>query len=71
MVCASRLSHLSGRMHMSDSTGDEMYSIGEKPGKGRYCCTNCGWSYTLDDETDALPPCGSCGKGQSTTYNRC
>lgn len=25
------------------------YSIGEKPGVGRYCCTNCGWSVYLDD----------------------
>ena len=47
------------------------YSIGEKPGKGKYCCTNCSWSVTLDDTDDRLPPCGSCGKGQNTTYNRC
>ena len=45
-----------------------MYNIGEKPGKGSYCCTNCGWQVTLDDEDDRLPPCGSCGKGQNTTY---
>jgi hypothetical protein len=51
--------------------GGDMYSIGEKPGKGTYCCTNCGWSCTLDDDTDVLPPCGSCGKGQNTTYDRC
>jgi ribosomal protein S27AE len=49
----------------------EMYDIGEKPGIGRYCCTNCGWSVNLDDASDRLPPCGSCGKGQHTKYNRC
>lgn len=49
-----------------------MYSVGEKPGKGRYCCTtpNCDWSVTLDDD-DRLPPCGKCGKGQNTKYGRC
>src|SRR5690606_13804331 len=48
-----------------------IYDIGEKPGVGRYCCTTCGWSVQLDDATDRLPPCGSCGRGQNTTYNRC
>ena len=48
-----------------------MHRIGQKPGKGRYCCTNCGWDCRLDDDTDVLPPCGNCGKGQTTTYNRC
>lgn len=44
----------------------------EKPGKGRYCCTNCGWSVVvLDDDDDRLPPCGNCGKGQETTYQDC
>jgi hypothetical protein len=48
-----------------------MYNIGEKPGVGTYCCTNCGWHVTLDNDTDRLPPCGDCGKGQDTTYERC
>jgi len=48
-----------------------MYDIGEKPGVGRYCCTSCGWSVNLDDGSDRLPPCGSCGKGQQTKYNSC
>ena len=48
-----------------------MYDIGEKPGRGRYCCTNCPWSVYLDDASDVLPPCGSCGRGQQTTYRRC
>lgn len=47
------------------------YDIGEQPGVGRYCCTNCGWSVYLDDADDRLPPCGSCGKGQDTKYERC
>ena len=50
-----------------------MYSVGEQPGVGRYCCTsvNCDWSVYLNDSTDRLPPCGNCGKGQQTTYRRC
>lgn len=47
------------------------HDIGEKPGVGRYCCTNCGWSVYLNDSDDRLPPCGSCGKGQDTTYRHC
>lgn len=47
------------------------HDIGEKPGKGRYCCTNCKWSVLLDGDSDRLPPCGSCGKGQQTTYQDC
>ncbi len=46
-------------------------SLLAKPGKGRYCCTKCDWSVVLDDVTDTLPPCGKCGAGQQTTYNRC
>lgn len=45
-----------------------MYSIGEKPGKGTYKCTSCNWSVTLDDDSDTLPPCGICGKGQKIQY---
>jgi hypothetical protein len=48
-----------------------MYNVGETPGKGRYCCTNCDWDVTLDDDSDRLPPCGDCGKGQNTNYRRC
>jgi hypothetical protein len=48
-----------------------VYDIGEQPGIGKYCCTNCNWSVKLDDRTDKLPPCGNCGKGQHTKYNRC
>ncbi len=45
-----------------------MHSIGEKPGKGTYACTNCNWQVRLDDDSDRLPPCGKCGKGQHTKY---
>lgn len=48
-----------------------MYDTGEKPGKGDYCCSNCGWKVHLDDETDTLPPRGTCGKDQVTTYSKC
>lgn len=37
------------------------YDIGEKPGKGIYCCSKCDWKVTLDDDDDTLPPCGKCG----------
>ena len=33
-----------------------MYSIGQKPGKGRYCCLSCSWSVNLDDDSDRLRP---------------
>jgi hypothetical protein len=48
-----------------------MYDIGEKPGKGVYRCTSCeSWTVTLDDDDDALPPCGDCGKGQVIKYEK-
>lgn len=49
----------------------QMFNIGDKPGIGRYCCTTCGWSATLDDNSDVLPPCGNCGAGQQTQYQSC
>ncbi|MCH7699597.1 MAG: DUF2188 domain-containing protein [Chloroflexi bacterium] len=45
-------------------------SLLAKPGKGRYCCTKCNWSVTLDKDSDRLPPCGICGAGRQT-YSRC
>ena len=38
------------------------YHCGEKPGKGRYVCLNCGEDLYLDDNTDTLPPCAKCEK---------
>jgi len=32
---------------------------GEKPGNGRYVCTNCGTDINLDRE-DKMPPCPKC-----------
>ena len=49
----------------------EIHDIGEKPGKGRYCCTNCDWSVVLDDDSDRLPPCGNCQAGEKTRYKHC
>ena len=37
-----------------------VYKCGEKPGIGRYICTNCGEDLHLDDVTDTLPPCAKC-----------
>ena len=49
-----------------------MYNIGQRPGIGLYCCMNgCGWSVRLDNASDALPPCGNCGRGQRISYYRC
>lgn len=39
-----------------------MTTTGEKPGKGRYKCKNCGQIVVLDDATDTLPPCPKCAK---------
>ena len=47
-----------------------MYNIGEKPGKGVTAALTV-VGVTLDGDNDRLPPCGKCGKGQQTTYNRC
>ncbi|WP_367368235.1 zinc ribbon-containing protein [Schleiferilactobacillus harbinensis] len=37
-----------------------MYHTGDKPGVGKYKCTNCGEIITLYRVTDTLPPCPSC-----------
>lgn len=34
-------------------------TTGEKPGKGKYHCTNCGTQVVLG-ESDKMPPCGKC-----------
>jgi DNA-directed RNA polymerase subunit RPC12/RpoP len=46
------------------------YDIGEKPGKGTYKCSKCGWKVRLDDDSDRLPPCGTCGKNQVIKYDK-
>ena len=55
-------------LHYGTEVSSMAYDIGEKPGKGRYACTDCNWTVTLDDSDDRLPPCGRCGKGQKTRY---
>lgn len=35
------------------------YHTGEKPGKGRYSCTNCGTDVELNSG-DKMPPCPKC-----------
>lgn len=32
---------------------------GEKPGNGKYSCTNCGTEISLGD-SDKMPPCPKC-----------
>lgn len=44
-----------------------IYNTGEKPGVGKYQCTNCGQIVVLDDSTDKLPPCPKC---ENTTYRK-
>ena len=36
-----------------------IHKTGEKPGQGRYRCTNCGTQVVLDDY-DKMPPCPKC-----------
>ena len=45
------------------------HDIGEKPGKGTYQDAY-GHQVTLDDDSDALPPCPSCGAGQTTKWTK-
>lgn len=33
-----------------------MPTTGEKHGKGKYTCDNCGQTVVLDDDTDTMPP---------------
>ncbi len=42
-------------------------STGEKPGKGCYSCTNCGFDLRLDGN-DKMPPCPNCN---NTTFTKC
>ena len=42
-----------------------MHKTGEKPGKGKYICTNCGQVVILDNNMDTLPPCPRCA---NTTF---
>jgi DNA-directed RNA polymerase subunit RPC12/RpoP len=37
-----------------------MYKTGDKPGKGKYRCMQCGEIVTLDDQNDTLPTCPLC-----------
>lgn len=46
--------------------GTAMSTTGEKPGSGTYVCNSCGQSVTLDDDTDALPPCPKCNGTEYT-----
>ncbi len=38
---------------------------GEKPGKGRYSCTNCGQEIDLG-ANDKMPPCPKCNNSEFT-----
>lgn len=38
---------------------------GEKPGGGKYSCTNCGTNVTLD-KADKMPPCPKCSNNGFT-----
>ncbi|MFL1467385.1 zinc ribbon-containing protein [Marinobacter sp. HN1S83] len=43
-----------------------MSTTGERPGRGTYTCNNCGETVTLDDSSDALPPCPRCHETEYT-----
>lgn len=61
--------------NLNSSTYKEVYimartqkiSTGEKPGKGCYSCTNCGFDLRLDGN-DKMPPCPNCN---NTTFTKC
>jgi rubrerythrin len=38
-----------------------IYKAGEKPGKGTYVCTTCGYTEVLDNDNAILPSCPVCG----------
>ena len=38
---------------------------GEKPGRGKYACTNCETCVVLDED-DKLPPCPKCTNSEFT-----
>jgi len=44
-----------------------MPTTGEKPGKGRYVCNNCGEDLYLNNDSDTLPPCAKC---HGTSFRR-
>ena len=46
----------------------KVYRTGEKPGRGKYSCTNCGTNVTLDQE-DKMPPCPKCTNSEFTKKN--
>lgn len=37
------------------------HHAGDKPGKGTYQCTRCGFKVTLVNDEDVLPVCPRCG----------
>lgn len=43
------------------------FNTGQKPGKGKYKCTECGQIVVLNDNEDTLPPCPTCN---NTTYTK-
>ena len=46
----------------------KIYKTGEKPGNGKYSCTNCGTDIRLD-EHDKVPPCPKCSNNEFTKVN--
>ncbi len=44
----------------------QQYSTGQKPGKGNYVCTNCGFNLKLGMD-DKMPPCPNCS---NTTFTK-
>ncbi|NYB26967.1 MAG: hypothetical protein HVN34_06465 [Methanobacteriaceae archaeon] len=51
-------------------TKEKSYICGQKPGVGRYICTNCGEDLFLDDDADILPPCAHCERCEFTKINQ-
>ncbi len=43
----------------------QIIKTGEKPGQGKYTCTNCGQEMSLG-EYDKMPPCPRCSNNEFT-----
>ena len=47
----------------------KVFKTGEKPGRGKYSCTNCGTNVSLD-ANDKMPPCPKCTNSEFTKVTR-
>ena len=53
------------QFHKEEIMKKEIVRTGEKPGRGKYSCTNCHTVVTLD-ASDKMPPCPKCTNSEFT-----